>query len=113
MDFGELLKKLRDEKGLSQEDLGLEIGTNQKAIYMMETGQRDPRISEVETLLGYFGWEITYQKKDESLADKLERDIEDWKQWLLEKSMVEGKVTYDDMSLVLNSLIKTIKEQQA
>ena len=66
MDFGELLKKLRTEKGLSQEDLALEIGTNPRAIYMMETGRRDPRISEVEILLGYFGWEITYQKEQQA-----------------------------------------------
>lgn len=68
MDFGELLKNLRNEKGLSQEDLALEIGTNPRAIYMMETGRRDSRISEVETLLGYFGWEITYQKRQQAHA---------------------------------------------
>ena len=47
--FGDRLKELRDEKGLSQEQLAKEIGVRKNTIYRWETG--DYRPSEQSSLL--------------------------------------------------------------
>ena len=48
--FGAVLKRLRKQAGLSQEQLGFEAGLERNYISMLELGQRQPTITTVEKL---------------------------------------------------------------
>lgn len=50
--FGEVLRKLREEKGLSQEQLGFESGFHRTYISQLERGQKSPSL---KTLFGIAG----------------------------------------------------------
>ena len=45
--FGTVLRKLRVEKGLSQEDLAFEAGLDRTFISMLERGVRQPSLSSL------------------------------------------------------------------
>ena len=50
MTFGASLKRLRMERGLSQEELARRLGTSKQAISRYENGARVPKISTVSAL---------------------------------------------------------------
>lgn len=45
--FSERLKKLRKDRGWTQDELARLVSTNNTAISAMELGNRDPRLSEI------------------------------------------------------------------
>jgi transcriptional regulator with XRE-family HTH domain len=45
--FGNVLQKLRKEKGLSQEDLGLESGYHRTYISLLERGKKSPSLKTI------------------------------------------------------------------
>ncbi len=47
MEFGRILKQLRKERGLSQDELAAKLGTTKQVISRYENGQRMPRLSVV------------------------------------------------------------------
>lgn len=50
MTFGEKLKKLRTEKGMTQLELAKKINVSQASIYYWEAGKREPHFSAIEKL---------------------------------------------------------------
>jgi transcriptional regulator with XRE-family HTH domain len=48
--FGEILKKIREDKGLKQEDLSKKTGLTQSAISQFEKGLRAPTPATVEKI---------------------------------------------------------------
>jgi transcriptional regulator with XRE-family HTH domain len=50
MTIGENIRKKRIEKGYSQEYLGKKLGVSQNAIHKLESGKKEPNISEVFSL---------------------------------------------------------------
>lgn len=58
--FGERLKELRLEKGLTQKQLAKEIGNAQSAIVYWETNKQEPTISALKKLCNYFGVSADY-----------------------------------------------------
>lgn len=58
--FGERLKELRLEKGLTQKQLANEIGNAQSAIVYWETNKQEPTISALKKLCKYFGVSADY-----------------------------------------------------
>ena len=55
MRFGEILKELRSERGISQATLAKQIGVSQKAIDYWERGINEPKASYIVLLADYFG----------------------------------------------------------
>lgn len=53
--FGIVLRRLRDERGLTQEDLAYESGLARTFIAKMETGRRQPSITTVFRLAESLG----------------------------------------------------------
>ena len=53
--FGTVLRRLRDERGLTQEDLAYESGLARTFIAKMETGRRQPSITTVFRLAESLG----------------------------------------------------------
>ncbi len=54
MSFNEMLKKLRTEKGLTQEELAQATGLKRSAIGMYESGSREPNFETLEVLADFF-----------------------------------------------------------
>ena len=53
-EFGEKLKELRIEKGLTQKQLAEQIGSVQSSIFYWETNQSEPTISALKKLCQFF-----------------------------------------------------------
>ena len=64
MRFGEKIKELRLEKGISQAALGKAIGVSQKAVDFWERAVNEPKASYIMALVEFFG--ISF---DEFVAD--------------------------------------------
>lgn len=60
MKTNELIKELRIEKGISQYQLGQEIGVSQKAIDYWEQGINEPKASYIIALADYFNVSTDY-----------------------------------------------------
>ncbi len=58
--FVERLKELREEKGLTKEDLAKETGISRSAISLYESGQRVPSAEVIIILSRYFGISAGY-----------------------------------------------------
>ncbi|MBQ7770767.1 MAG: helix-turn-helix transcriptional regulator [Clostridia bacterium] len=58
MRVGEKIKELRQEKGLSQAQLGKRIGASQKAVDYWERGINEPKVSYIIALVRFF--ELSY-----------------------------------------------------
>ena len=48
--FGKVLRRLRKNAGLSQEQIGFEAGLERNFISMLELGQRQPTITTIDKL---------------------------------------------------------------
>ena len=57
--FGERVKFLRKEKNLSQERLSFEIGFHRTYIGMIERGERNPSLKNIQTFACYFNLTIS------------------------------------------------------
>ena len=58
--FPEKIKDLREEKGISQEKLADELGISHGIISFWENVKREPKLSNLILLAGYFGVSIDY-----------------------------------------------------
>ena len=52
--FAERLKELREEKGISQQELGDEIGVSKDTVYRWEASKMQPKEEHVTFLAGFF-----------------------------------------------------------
>lgn len=52
--FAERLKELREEKGISQQELGDEIGVSKDTVYRWEASKMQPKEEHVAFLAGFF-----------------------------------------------------------
>lgn len=59
-DFKQILKDLRTERDLSQDEFAKELGISKGAVSYYETGQRVPDIAVLSALADYFGVSTDY-----------------------------------------------------
>src|ERR1035441_843791 len=59
-DIGRVLKKLREDAGLSQRDLAEQLGLQQPAVARWEAGGVRMPINRIEEILAHFGYGIEY-----------------------------------------------------
>lgn len=97
--FGKRITQLRKNKGLSQEQLSIELGLTRRVISALESGQTKANIEQIETLSRFYAVSTDYLingtdstlnqverdilreiRKDDSLLDKLKQVIEAKKQ---------------------------------
>ena len=70
MNFSESLKKLRRQKGLTQEDLAEKMGMAKSSISMYETGNRKPSFEALEAFADFFNVNmnvLTGDKKEKGI----------------------------------------------
>lgn len=60
MEFSYVLRKLREEKGLSQKDIAEHLGITRQAVAFYELGKREPDYQILRKLADYFGVSIDY-----------------------------------------------------
>lgn len=53
--FGQILRELRVEKGLTQEDLGFEAGIRRTYVSILELGQQQPSLTTILKLADALG----------------------------------------------------------
>lgn len=58
--FGDRLKSLRNNRGLSQMDFSKQIGISKSAVNMYERGEREPSFEILETIADYFNVDLDY-----------------------------------------------------
>lgn len=58
--FKDILKELREEKGLGQERLAKELGMSNGIISLWENGLREPGMTSLIILADYFGVSIDF-----------------------------------------------------
>lgn len=75
--LGEQLKKLRKAKGMTQADLGFEMGLGKSAIGMYERGEREPDYEILERLADYFNVPMAILVDKKTLQHKTQPIITD------------------------------------
>ncbi|MCG8451679.1 MAG: helix-turn-helix domain-containing protein [Spirochaetales bacterium] len=50
MEIGDAIRKIRNEKGLSQEKVALDAGLSRRYIYMIESGKNNPTFETLQKL---------------------------------------------------------------
>ena len=55
MNFGEILRNLRIQRGITQQKLAEDLDISQSAITAYETGRNEPNFAVIEKIAKYFG----------------------------------------------------------
>lgn len=91
--FGERLKQLRKERGLTQQQLASDLGIAQPTIYKYEKGLRKIPMSTLEVFAKYF--EMSMTELLNLSIDTAEQDyIEEIKSFNLTKSEINDVMNY-------------------
>ena len=75
MTIGKMIKDLRLEKDMTQQELGKEIGVSQKAIDYWERDVYEPKVSSVIEIIKFF--DLTFEEFFNELLDDDEFDEDD------------------------------------
>lgn len=66
-EFGNILKELRLEKGISQRKLGEDLGVVNQTVSFWETGSREPDLDTLVKIAKYFDVSVGYLLGTESI----------------------------------------------
>lgn len=88
MTFGETLKRLRQRKNISQDELARNLGVKQYVISSWEIGRSEPNIEQIKFLSTYFSVPTDYllgkdiilvndEKEFESVTNNFKQDAND------------------------------------
>jgi transcriptional regulator with XRE-family HTH domain len=70
--FGRVLRRLRQKKGLTQEQLGLEADLRRTFVSILELGQQQPTLTTILKLANVL------EVKPSKILDLVEREIQDF-----------------------------------
>lgn len=109
MTFGEKLKLLRYEKGLTQDDIGYLLNVTKSCISCYESGSRQPSLDVLIQLATYFRVSIDFligiESYDSNTKVRLTRkDVE------LIKALKNNPIIYKEIVKDLDGSVKKIKE---
>lgn len=97
MNFNEKLIELRKSKGLSQDELGQELGVSRQTISKWELAQSYPDFQRLVLLSDYFGLSLDALVKDIDVQDVRDKNLND----------KQLSIIYDDVQNA-KSAIRTI-----
>ena len=102
-----LLKKLREEKGLTQSELGKESGISPSTVGMYEQGRRVPDVQILKKMSAFFNVSIDYllENVNHNVPMKMPKDLN---KFLQQSEIIFDGDTYnltdEDRDLVMKSL---------
>lgn len=102
-----LLKKLREEKGLTQSELGKELGISPSTVGMYEQGRRVPDVPILKKMSAFFNVSIDYllENVNHNVPTKMPKDLN---KFLQQSEIIFDGDTYnltdEDRDLVMRSL---------
>jgi transcriptional regulator with XRE-family HTH domain len=102
-----LLKKLREEKGLTQSELGKELGISPSTVGMYEQGRRVPDVPTLKKMSAFFNVSIDYllENVNHNVPTKMPKDLN---RFLQQSEIIFDGDTYnltdEDRDLVMKSL---------
>lgn len=70
MEFSQILKQLRVERGMSQQEVADRLGLNKQAVSQYERGVRKPNFEIAEQLADIFNVDLNYLLDSRSLSVK-------------------------------------------
>ena len=76
MEFGEKLRELRKQKGLTQEELASELFVSRAAISKWESGRGYPGIDSLKAIAGFFGMTIDDLLSGDELLTLAQEDVQ-------------------------------------
>lgn len=102
-----LLKKLREEKGLTQSELGKELGISPSTVGMYEQGRRVPDVPILKKMSAFFNVSIDYllENVNHNVPMKMPKDLNKFLQQ--SEIIFDGdayNLTDEDRDLVMKSL---------
>lgn len=80
--FNDVLRQLRNNAGMSQEELAKRLGMSKSAISMYESGSREPSLEILEAIADIFNVDmntLTDSKRSFELDDELQEYLEELK----------------------------------
>lgn len=79
MEFKDIFKRLRIEKGMSQDQLSKAIGVSRSAIGMYEQGKREPDFETLEVIADFFNVNMDYLLGRSNIqTPQLKKQIKDY-----------------------------------
>lgn len=102
-----LLKKLREEKGLTQSELGKKLGISPSTVGMYEQGRRVPDVPILKKMSAFFNVSIDYllENVNHNVPMKMPKDLN---KFLQQSEIIFDGDTYnltdEDRDLVMKSL---------
>ena len=114
--FGDKLKQIRIERGLSQEDIAKILGTSKQVISRYEKNQRTPKITVALEYIRKLNISMDYFFKEEKLLTN--RVAEELETYIAANSIVIRKLISEAQGLSkeeiksLIALIKTMKNKK-
>ena len=102
-----LLKKLREEKGLTQSELGKELGISPSTVGMYEQGRRVPDVPILKKMSAFFNVSIDYllENVNHNVPMKMPKDLN---KFLQQSEIIFDGDTYnltdEERELVMKSL---------
>lgn len=102
-----LLKKLREEKGLTQSELGKKLGISPSTVGMYEQGRRVPDVPILKKMSAFFNVSIDYllENVNHNVPTKMPKDLN---KFLQQSEIIFDGDTYnltdEDRDLVMRSL---------
>ena len=101
MNFNEKLIKLRKEKGLSQEELGTQLGVSRQTISKWELAQSYPDFQRLVLLSDYFHMSLYVLVKDIDVEEVRNKNLNEKQLSTIYKDITTAKTT---ISTVVNVL---------
>ena len=109
MQFGKILKKLRQEEDLTQEELVKKIGTARSNIANYENDMNMPSVDILEKLSEVFNCSIDYLLGKTDKKNNTDKDVEAEIMWALSGGY---EALNDTNREIAKSVIKTLLEEQ-
>ncbi|MBV7273379.1 helix-turn-helix transcriptional regulator [Clostridium sp. PL3] len=112
MKKGEKLRLLRENKNLTREALGSEIGYSPQMIYKIEAGEKEPSMKFLNSVIKYFEVPVSFfidEVFDELFNDIKTKDLEDI---IINKADLEykGKIlSAKEREFILDSINKALE----
>ena len=104
MNFNEKLIKLRKEKGLSQEELGTELGVSRQTISKWELAQSYPDFQRLVLLSDYFHMSLDLLVKDINVEEVRNKNLSEKQLSAIYKDITTAKTTISTAINVLAAI---------